>query len=175
MKAVLALAARLTLAAGLVLSAAPAALAQDEVIPFAPDDAAMEAALAEARATLPLFLAHALDDDGYGVEGAVVKVGFPAQGATDMSVEHIWVAPFARDADGGFVGLLANAPVDLGDLQQGDRVEFSEDMISDWHLTAPSGLYWGSYTSRVMHGAGAFGDTPFEQIFEAEPVPQDWR
>ena len=49
MKAMLALAARLTLAAGLVLSAAPAALAQDEVIPFAPDDAAMEAALAEAR------------------------------------------------------------------------------------------------------------------------------
>lgn len=164
----------------LALSLAPgiaplAALAQDEVITYAPDDAAMEAAIAEARATLPLFLAHALDDDGYGVEGAVVKVGFPAQGATDMATEHIWVSPFARDADGGLIGLLANAPVDLGDLQQGDRVEFSEDMISDWHLTAPSGLYWGSYTSRVMHGAGAFGDTPFEQIFEAEPVPQDWR
>lgn len=164
---------RLALAAGLVL-AAPA-LAQDDVIAFAPDDAAMVAAIAEARSTLPLFLAHALDGEGYGVEGAVVKVGLPARGATEMAVEHIWITPFAREAEGGFIGLLANAPVDLGDLREGDRVEFTADMISDWHLTAPSGRYWGSYTSRVMHEAGAFGDTPFEQIFETEPVPQDWR
>lgn len=166
---------RLTLAAGLALAVPAAGLAQDAVIQYAPDDAVMQAAIAEARATLPLFLEHALNAEGYGIDGAVLKVGFPAQGKTDMSEEHIWVSPFARQPDGSFVGILANAPVDLGDLQEGDRVEFSQDMISDWHLTDPSGLFWGSYTSRVMYAAGAFGDTPFEQIFEAEPVPADWK
>ena len=164
---------RLALAAGLAL-AAPA-LAQDDVMGFEQDDAAMQAAIAEAQATLPLFLAHALDAEGYSAEGAMVKVGFPAQGASDMSVEHIWVGPFARQPDGGFIGLLANAPVDLGDLREGDRVEFGQGMITDWHLFTPTGTAWGSYTSRVMFEQGAFGDTPFEQVFEADPLPQDWR
>ena len=159
----------------LLACAALPAVAQDPVIQYAPDDAAMEAAIAEARATLPLFLAHGLDANGNGIEGAVLKVGFPAQGTTDMSVEHIWVSPFARLPEGGFVGLLANEPVDLGDLTVGDRVEFSEQMISDWHVTAEDGLFWGSYTSRVMYDAGAFGDTPFEAIFKTEAVPGDWK
>lgn len=164
---------RAALAAGLAL-AAPA-LAQDEVMEFGQDDAAMAAAIAEARATLPLFLAHVLDAGGSSAEGAMVKVGFPAQGASDLSLEHIWVAPFAHQPDGGFVGLLANAPVDLGPLREGDRVEFGQEMISDWHLFTPAGTAWGSYTSRVMHRQGAFGDTPFEQVFEADPLPADWR
>ncbi len=165
----------LALAAGLALAVPAAAFAQDDVIQYAPDDALMEAAIAEARATLPLFLEHALDHEGYGIDGSVLKVAFPAQGKTDMGQEHIWVSPFARQPDGSFIGILANAPVDLGDLQEGDRVEFRQDMISDWHLTDPSGLFWGSYTSRVMYDAGAFGETPFEQIFEADPVPAEWR
>ena len=154
--------------------ATPAA-AQDPVVEYGVGDATMEAAIAEARTTLPLFLANALNGEGVSVEGALVKVEFPTVEGSAAESEHIWVMPFARTPEGGFAGLLANDPVNLGPLRQGDRVDFAENMISDWHLTAPSGLYWGSYTSRVMHGAGAFGDTPFEQIFEAEPVPQDWR
>ncbi|GAB1362691.1 hypothetical protein MASR1M32_19270 [Rhodobacter sp.] len=74
----------LTLAAGLALALPVAGFAQDDVIEYAPDDAVMEAAIAEARATLPLFLEHALDAKGYGIEGAVLKVGFPTQGRTSM-------------------------------------------------------------------------------------------
>jgi uncharacterized protein YegJ (DUF2314 family) len=161
------------LALGLVF-AAPV-LAQDPVIKYAPDDAAMEVAIADAKASLPLFLDHVLTAEGVSVDGALVKVEFPTVGAGDMESEHIWVMPFARSPEGAFAGLLANDPVNLGALRQGDRVDFTQGMISDWHLTGPSGRYWGSYTSRVIHAAGAFGDTPFDQIFEASPVPPDWQ
>lgn len=149
--------------------------AQDPTIDYESDDAVMNAAIAEAQATLPLFLANALDAEGNGTGETLVKVAFPTVDGGDRDVEHIWVTPFARRADGSFTGLLANEPVALGDLVAGDQVEFDQSMISDWHMTAPSGRYWGSYTSRVMYDQGAFGDTPFDQIFEADPVPADWR
>ena len=153
--------------------AAPA-FAQDPIINYETDDAQMNAAIAKARATLPLFLANALDADGNGVDVALIKVGFPTTNGGGMDVEHVWVSPFARRDDGSFTGLLANEPAALGDLTAGDPVAFTVEMITDWHMTAPSGLYWGSYTSRVMYDQGAFGDTPFDQIFETEPVPQAW-
>jgi uncharacterized protein YegJ (DUF2314 family) len=149
--------------------------AQDDTINYGQGDAGMNAAIAEAQATLPLFLANVLDVDGNGSDMALVKVGFPTVNSSEMDVEHIWVAPFARQPDGSFIGLLANEPVALGDLVAGDQVSFDQSMISDWHLTAPSGRSWGSFTSRVMYDQGAFGDTPFDEIFEAEAVPSDWK
>ena len=151
------------------------ARAQDPIISYDKDDAAMNAAIAEARATLPLFLARAFNDEGESWDEALLKVGFPTVDGGEMDVEHIWVAPFAELEGGGFTGLLANEPMALGDLGVGDQVDFTADMISDWHMTAPSGRFWGSFTSRVMHAQGAFGDTPFEMIFETDAVPADWR
>lgn len=151
------------------------ASAQDPIIGYDKDDAAMNAAIAEARATLPLFLAQAFNDEGASWDEALVKVGFPTVDGSGMDLEHIWVAPFMLRDDGSFIGLLANEPVAMGDVTVGDPVEFDRAMISDWHMTAPSGRFWGSFTSRVMHAQGAFGDTPFEMIFELEPVPADWR
>lgn len=149
--------------------------AQDPTINYEQDDAAMNAAIAEAQATLPLFLANALDAEGNGSDMALLKVGFPTVEGSATEVEHIWVAPFARREDGSFTGLLANEPVALGNLTEGDQVDFDQSMISDWHVTAPSGRYWGSFTSRVMYDQGAFGDTPFDEIFETEAVPADWK
>jgi uncharacterized protein YegJ (DUF2314 family) len=149
--------------------------AQDPTVNYEQDDPAMNAAIAEAQATLPLFLANALDAEGNGSDMALVKVGFPTVDNNATDVEHIWVAPFMRLEDGSFTGLLANEPVALGDLVEGDQVNFDQSMISDWHLTAPSGRYWGSFTSRVMYDQGAFGDTPFDQIFEPDAVPADWK
>lgn len=166
---------KMVLAAGVALAAPAAVLAQDDTVNFAADDAEMNAAIAEAQATLPLFLDHVVQDDGTAVEEAMIKVGLPAQGATGALIEHIWVGPFARMPDGSFIGLLANEPVDLGDLEEGDEVEFTGDMITDWHLPSPAGAAWGSYTLRVAHAQGSFGETPFEDMFEADPVPADWR
>jgi uncharacterized protein YegJ (DUF2314 family) len=161
--------------AALVLCLAGSAAAEDATINYADNDATMEAAIADARATLPIFLRNALDAKGVSLDDALVKVALPTEPGSPTSDEHIWVAPFARLQDGSFSGLLANEPVNLGPLRAGDRIDFTEDMISDWHFNAPTGRYWGSYTSRVMYDAGAFGDTPFDRIFEADPVPPDWR
>ena len=158
----------------LICLAAPAA-AQDPTVNYSESDAQMQAAIAEARATLPLFLANAFDPEGNSVPGSVLKVELPTVAGSPTESEHIWVTPFARLPDGSFAGLLANEPVNLGSLRAGDRVDFTEGMISDWHFDAPSGRYWGSYTSRVMYEAGAFGDTPFDQIFETDPVPPQWK
>ncbi|MGL5011566.1 MAG: DUF2314 domain-containing protein [Paracoccaceae bacterium] len=148
--------------------------AQDEITPFAADDATMNAAIAEAQRTLPLFLDSALDAEKIGREGTGVKVGIRTVRDPD-GTEHIWVAPFRLWPDGTLSGFLANEPVDLGALREGDRVDFAADQISDWSFVAPDGLLYGNYTSRVMHAAGAFGDTPFETIFPADPIPQDWQ
>ncbi|MGL4321786.1 MAG: DUF2314 domain-containing protein, partial [Paracoccaceae bacterium] len=158
----------------LMLAVTPA-LAQDPVTPFAADDATMNAAIAEAQRTLPLFLANALDAESIGREGTGVKVGMPTVPGGAMELEHIWVTPFRLWPDGTLSGYLANAPVELGALRQGDRVDFTQDQISDWSFAAPDGLLYGNYTSRVMHAAGAFGDTPFEAIFPADPIPMAWQ
>jgi uncharacterized protein YegJ (DUF2314 family) len=150
-------------------------LAEDPVFPFEEGDPAMSAAIAEARATLPLFLTHALDADGNSLEGAAIKVAMPTAPGSQMSVEHIWIVPFARAGDGSFIGLLANEPAELGEMVVGDQVSFDEAMVSDWHFNAPSGRFWGSFTSRVMHASGAFGDTPYADVFEVDPIPPDWR
>ncbi len=162
-------------AAALVLCLAAPLAAQDATVNYSESDAQMQAAIDAARATLPLFLANAVDAEGNSVAGSLLKIELPTIPGSDTESEHIWVTPFARLPDGGFAGLLANEPVNLGPLQEGDRVDFTEAMISDWHIDAPTGRYWGSYTSRVMYEAGAFGDTPFDQIFEPDPVPPQWK
>lgn len=155
-----------------VLLATPLA-AQDPVTNYADDDAAMNAAIADAQETLPLFPTHALDIEKIGRDGTSVKVAMPT--ADGAGHEHIRVTPFRMWDDGTLSGYLANAPVDLGALQQGDRVDFTTFQISDWSLFAPDGKMWGNDTSRVMFASGAFGDTPFDQIFMADPVPAEWR
>ncbi len=147
--------------------------AEDLVMPFATDDAAMNAAIADAQKTLSRFLAHAFDTDGTSLPNVLVKVGLPTVDGPN-SLEHIWITPFTRISETKFSGVLANEPDDLGNLLIGDTVEFTLSQISDWSVTSPNGLYWGNYTTRVMFDNGAFGDDPFDTVFEATPVPPDW-
>ncbi len=155
-----------------LLLATPVA-AQDPVTGYADDDAAMNAAITQAQETLPLFLANALDAEQVGRDGTGVKVAIAT--VSRDGYEHIWVTPFRLWEDGSLSGFLANAPNDLGPLQIGDRVDFTQSQISDWSLFAPDGKMWGNYTSRVMFDAGVFGEKPFEAIFMADPVPEGWR
>ena len=148
--------------------------AQDPVLPYEVDDPRMNTAILAAQETLPLFLTAALDAEGMSQPGYIIKVALPK--ASDATLhEHIWVGPFGRLSDGSFSGYLNNEPDDLGDLAYGDRVRFSQRMISDWTVMSDDGLAYGQYTSRVMFEDGAFGATPFEQVFEAVPVPADWQ
>lgn len=92
----------------LALAAAPAVWAQgvaegpDDVTAVRKDDAAMRAAIAQARRTLPQFLA-ALAKAPAGAEGFTFK--YPLGGW-----EHIWVDHVARRGD-TLTGRLANDPM----------------------------------------------------------------
>jgi uncharacterized protein YegJ (DUF2314 family) len=148
--------------------------AEDPVFSFADSDPAMNAAIADARRTLPLFLSRAIGPDGESLDGALVKAALPTVNGAN-GLEHIWIMPFALRDDGSVTGLLANEPAELGDLAYGDQVDFTQDQISDWSFSSPDGLLYGNYTSRVMFETGAFGDTPFESVFMPDPIPADWK
>ncbi|MEO1240104.1 MAG: DUF2314 domain-containing protein [Pseudomonadota bacterium] len=173
------LVALLTLGAS--LTAAPFAVAQTKPAPQSPDqgdpvtlfddaDATMNAAISEAVATLPIFLANAMTTDGFGLPSAMLKVAMPTvSGGGD---EIIWVEGISQTST-GFAGYLANAPVDLGPLRHGDYVEFQAAQINDWGIRSPSGRLFGHYTTRVI--AGLPGNAHIWDLLEPSPIPPDWR
>ena len=130
----------------------------------------MNAAIADAVATLPLFLANAFTTDESGLPTAMLKIAMPM--ANSGGNEVIWVNGLSRTS-GGFGGYLANAPVDLGPLRQGDFVEFDASQINDWAIRAPSGRLYGHYTTRVI--AGLPGNAHLWELLEPDPVPPEWR
>jgi len=82
-------------AAFLCLIAFPAFAEEgDPVTEFSDNDVVMNKAIANAQATLPLFLCESVDAEGYGPQGGYLKVRIPTINAT-FSHENIWVGPFA--------------------------------------------------------------------------------
>ncbi len=136
---------------------------------FSAGDVTMNAAIAEAQRTLPLFLDHVTGADGQIHEGSV-KVAFQTF-PTDQGVEIIWVSPLSRNADGTFQGRLNNQPFHLGDWQRGDLVTFPESAIEDWSLPSPSGRY-GNYTTRVI--AAQPGNGHLFDSLAPSPLPPEW-
>ncbi|MEY1556032.1 DUF2314 domain-containing protein [Yoonia sp. R2331] len=121
----------------------------DPVTPFGSDDPTMNAAIAAAQKSLPLFLCQAVDDEGYGPGGGLLKVKIPVD-HPEMTHEIIWVNPFAAWDGAEFAGLLANQPHALPGLNLGDQIGFDYDMIVDWAWYHPSGAQYGNYTTRVI-------------------------
>jgi uncharacterized protein YegJ (DUF2314 family) len=121
--------AALIAVAAIALFGLPASVANagDPVITLRDDDAEMNAAIAQARDTLPTFWAS-FDAPKWSENGHSLKVGFPA----GDRVEHIWIADITKLPNGAFSGRLANAPRDLPGKREGDVVQFREADISDW-------------------------------------------
>lgn len=115
----------------------------DGVVNYSAEDTTMNRAIAEARASLPQYLDRL--DTGRLTPGDTLKVGFPA---SDGGQEHIWVGSVRR-VDGGFTGVLANEPFMMPGRHEGDTVEFTQEMISDWSYES-NGRMWGAFTLRVM-------------------------
>jgi len=122
---------------GAALMALPAAA---QVIDFRSSDREMNRAIAEARKTLPDFVA--LYRAGTG-ERHAVKVAIPY----DRGREHIWMNLTAVEGD-VFVGRIANDPVHLDSLHRGDSYRTGSAMVSDWNYMSGGQMY-GSYTTRV--------------------------
>lgn len=159
----------------LFLSATMALSQGDPVQEFSANDPVMNAAMAEARETLPLFLENVVDAEGYGQQGTYLKVAFAVNSA-QMDNEIIWVGPFADWGDGTFAGLLSNEPVAMPSLRAGDRVDFTRDMIRDWSYRSPDGKGYGNYTTRVV--AEQLPKADRDQILSSlspDPVPAAWK
>ncbi len=139
------------LLAGLVLAVATASCNRSDAAKNEPpvlwlnkDDAAMNAAVAQARSTLPKFqkLFEARPAD---VQQFLVKVAMPTpQGGR----EHLWMV--LQDwKDGSVSGVLINEPEAVPSLHDGDRITAKLEAISDWSY-AKHDKFYGQYTTRVM-------------------------
>jgi uncharacterized protein YegJ (DUF2314 family) len=119
-----------------------AATLGERVVPVLvpPDPAAMEKAIATARATW----AEALAQHRRGGELSV-KFPFPTPGG---NVEHIWVTVQTID-DERVHGVLANEPHDLGDWKLGTKVSAKIAELSDW-LFVRDGTMVGGYTVKAL-------------------------
>lgn len=117
--------------------------AKNKVYNIASQDAEMEEAIAQARATFDGFLkTHAKPPKG--AEDFKIKVKFSEAGNN----EHIWVTPFVVTPK-GFQGTLAGEPRYISYLDNGQDVSFTRADVSDWGYTL-NGKQKGSYTVCVM-------------------------
>lgn len=115
------------------------AQSRDDVEMVQNDDAAMNAAIAEARRTLPTFLARFANPQARDSDFSVkyLLAGY----------EHIWMSDLVFDGD-SFSGTLSNVPINP-DYTEGQRITGAVSDITDW--TWRNGDYTeGHYTTRVL-------------------------
>ena len=144
----------------------------DPVTQFGTDDPVMNAAQAEAQQTFALFLENVTDAEGCGSPAASVKVAFDVG---NDGVEVIWVGPFLDQGGGQMAGLLANQPNFMGNLNAGDPVSFTQDMVRDWAVNGADGLLYGHYTTRVIVPTlPAAQAAQISALLSPDPVPADW-
>jgi uncharacterized protein YegJ (DUF2314 family) len=98
------------------------------VIDVSSVDAEMAAAIAKARASLPVFWASYAAPKP-SERGHSLKVCFATSGT---NAEHVWMMDIRRLPEGGFSGLFANDPQDLAGKREGDLAQFKEADITDW-------------------------------------------
>lgn len=128
--------------AALLAMAAPG-MAEDVVIPFATNDAEMNAAIEHARTSLPEFWA---------------KFAAPAANEADFSLklgisdgdrtEHFWCGQIEGNAKAATC-VIANEPVDVFTVAYGERVKVDPAEISDWLYYRDDKIV-GAETLRVM-------------------------
>lgn len=140
------------------------------IVFFDENDAAMAAAIAEARRTYPQFLA-AFDIAPPLRQGDyMVKL---ALATPDGGEEHIWVDNLRIDGDRMF-GMLANEPGNLPGMRRGSPVEIDHARVSDWSIDGSEGMY-GNYTTRVMLPHMNEADAAaLREGLSRTPLPLDW-
>jgi len=107
------------------------------------DDPAMQAAIAEAKRTLPEFWA-VVDKTPEGVSGLAVKIEVTDQGKT----EYFWLSPLAHE-EGKLMGTVNNHPNAVQSVELGKRIEVPRDKICDW-LYVREGKIHGNFTIRPL-------------------------
>ena len=133
----------LLLSLALLIPSLSVAQQGDPVTEFSTEDDRMNAAMEQAKTTLPVFLANVTDGEGNSLPNTSLKVAFP----TPSGAEIIWVSPFLWDGGVNMAGILANQPNFMGDLNAGDVV------------LARAGCHFfkRSFTTRKLSGQHAEG------------------
>lgn len=125
---------------------------ENEIVWAHESDPTMKEAIKEARATLDSFLKR-YKSNYPNVHDYKLKVMIQDENGT----EHFWVQPF-RPAKRGFEGILANEPKIVKNVEHGQLISFTKDMISDWGYVL-NGKQYGSYTVCAL-----FKSMPKEQV-----------
>ncbi len=142
------------------------------VVQLAAGDAAMSDAEAAARRHFDQFLDHVLREDGATIEGAAVKIAISTGGA---HAEVIWVSPFARTTEDGFLGVFANAPQHIDGASIGDTVAFRREQVRDWSFFGEDAKLFGSFTTRVLlPHIPRTEAAKIAMLLSEVPVPSDW-
>ena len=113
------------------------------VVTLPADDPGMEAAKAQAVATVPEFLRR-LTRPGADVASAAVKAPLTLPNGT----EHVWLANVRVEGD-EFVGTVDNDPNPKTGVKSGDTVRVRHAEISDWKLVE-NGQLVGGFTIRYF-------------------------
>jgi len=108
-----------------------------------PTDAAMEAAKAKGRSTLPEFFQH-LQSPASNERDFSVKFNLTPDG----DAEFIWANDLRFGSDGELTGVLANEPLDER-FEMGQRVTIARQRIIDWAYFRAD-VAQGHYTTRIM-------------------------
>jgi uncharacterized protein YegJ (DUF2314 family) len=113
---------------------------RDDLESVEKSDPVMNAAIAEAKKTLPDFVAK-LDAN----KGSMTDIGFkyPLAGW-----EHIWVADVKHDGE-FLTGTIANQPAEPGH-KMGEAVRVAMKDVSDWAYRDEDGVMQGHYTTKVL-------------------------
>jgi uncharacterized protein YegJ (DUF2314 family) len=108
-------------------------------------DGEVNAAIARARATLPIFwtayFARQPSETGHSLK---VRVKNKANDG-----EYIWIADVRTDGDGRYSGRFANQPAYLPGQHLGETIEFVEADIADW-MFMRNGKIVGGETIRLL-------------------------
>ncbi len=108
-------------------------------------DAAMNAAIATAKATSGKFL-EALRNPKPSYRDFFVKKPYAAQ---DNAQEHMWIGDLC-EVDGHLEGTIANEAYETKEVRYGQAVKVKLDEISDWKYLDGNRLI-GGYTIRYFY------------------------
>lgn len=119
--------------------------AADETVLVPTDEAAMEAAVAEARRRMPEFL----DAFAKRKRGDMFMVKSPFPCGDDGGNEHMWLSVTAVEGD-NLVGKLEVEPFNIKTLKKGSRVTVVAAEISDWAIVREGQEPIGLFTDAIV-------------------------
>lgn len=126
-----------------ILALATPVVAEDKVVDVANDDVEMNAAIEQARSTLPGFWSR-FADPAKNEDGFSLKLGITDSAGT----EHFWCGEIEGD-DKTATCVISNQPVYVHSVEYGERVAVDPEIISDW-LYYRDGLIVGGETIRAL-------------------------